>query len=291
LNTRSRLNSKTSEILLNKDESNLNRQTKLIDIYEFWLVGEPIIQRTANGELAEYVHDFPKNKSINKYGAGPFCKFGLPGAPNAQGVYVIFVDSVLVYIGRCENLSERFSSRGYGSISPRNIHSDGQSTNCKLNSRILNTAKNNSEINIWFYHTKNFIEIEAQLISSLRPAWNAIVSKTIQHDSGITTIFHQKIEKKRKQEDDVASKQLLNFDLELDRLFQDAIVHGQKFLDVNAGELHRLVGGYPGINHRMPTCCSRMRKRMDIKDSVLQTPLKGNGASLTIRYYFPKLNR
>jgi hypothetical protein len=269
----------------------LNRQTKLIDKYEFWLVGEPIIQRTANGELAEYVHESPRDKPINKYGAGPFCKFGLPGAPNASGVYVIFVDNVLVYIGRCENLSDRFSSRGYGLISPRNTHIDGQSTNCKLNSRILIAAKNNSVIDIWFHHTECFVEIEAQLISSLRPSWNGMIAKTIHHGDELVIASNEKLAKKGIQADNVVPNKTLNFDLVLDKLFQDASTQGQSFLDVSAGELHRLVGGYPGNGHRMPTCCSRMRKAMNMNDTVLQTPPKGNGASLTIRYSLPRHSR
>jgi hypothetical protein len=269
----------------------LNRQTKLIDKYEFWLVGEPIIQRTANGELAEYVHESPRDKPINKYGAGPFCKFGLPGAPNASGVYVIFVDNVLVYIGRCENLSDRFSSRGYGLISPRNTHIDGQSTNCKLNSRILIAAKNNSVIDIWFHHTECFVEIEAQLISSLRPSWNGMIAKTIHHGDELVIASNEKLAKKGIQADNVVPNKTLNFDLVLDKLFQDASTQGQSFLDVSAGELHRLVGGYPGNGHRMPTCCSRMRKVMNMNDTVLQTPPKGNGASLTIRYSLPRNRR
>ena len=60
------------------------------------------------------------------------------------------------------------------------------------------------------------------------------------------------------------------------------------FIDVNAGQLHRLVGNYPGPNHRMPICCTVMRGEMREHDVILHQPLKGNGASLTIRYNFPR---
>ena len=36
------------------------------------------------------------------------------------------------------------------------------------------------------------------------------------------------------------------------RLFEEAQKAGRQFLDLNAGELHRAVGGYPSSNHRIP---------------------------------------
>ena len=53
---------------------------------------------------------------------------------------------------------------------------------------------------------------------------------------------------------------------------------------VNAGELHRLLGGYPGPRHRMPVCCSVMRSEMRPGDLVTAAPPSGQGASLTILY-------
>jgi 5-methylcytosine-specific restriction protein A len=63
---------------------------------------------------------------------------------------------------------------------------------------------------------------------------------------------------------------------------------GLGFVDINAGLLHTMVGGYPGRNHRMPLCCSVMRHYMTTKDTIIQSPPKGNGASLTIRYIVPR---
>jgi hypothetical protein len=57
------------------------------------------------------------------------------------------------------------------------------------------------------------------------------------------------------------------------------------FVDVNAGALHRNVGGYPGPNHRMPTCCAAMRAALKRGDMVLKEPRSGVGASLTLRYH------
>ncbi len=56
-------------------------------------------------------------------------------------------------------------------------------------------------------------------------------------------------------------------------------------IDLNAGWIHRTVGGYPGKGHRMPVCCDVMYDLMSGNDMVLKAPKKGKGASLTIRYF------
>lgn len=59
----------------------------------------------------------------------------------------------------------------------------------------------------------------------------------------------------------------------------------EEFIDLNSGLIHREVGGYPGRKHRMPICCDVMKSFMKEDDEILSSPPKGNGASLTIRYY------
>lgn len=71
-------------------------------------------------------------------------------------------------------------------------------------------------------------------------------------------------------------------------VLKEARDRGLASVDVNAGCLHRRVGGYPGPNHRMPACCSVMRAEMGKNDRIIAAPLKGNGASLTIRYVLPR---
>ena len=55
-------------------------------------------------------------------------------------------------------------------------------------------------------------------------------------------------------------------------------------MELSARELHRIVGGYPGHDHRMPVCCSVMLQEMGPKDEVVAKPPQGSGASLTIAY-------
>lgn len=81
-----------------------------------------------------------------------------------------------------------------------------------------------------------------------------------------------------------------DFERELHNIFTSAQREGRSYVDVRSGDLHRRVGGYPGPNHRMPTCCDVMRKNMDptLGDRILEQPPKGNGANLVIRYMLPR---
>lgn len=79
-----------------------------------------------------------------------------------------------------------------------------------------------------------------------------------------------------------------DFKRELNAQIERAGRQGRRHLEVNAGELHRAVGGYPG-NHRMPVCCDVMRQeaRRGNSEAVYETD-SGDGAALTIRYRIPR---
>jgi 5-methylcytosine-specific restriction protein A len=54
---------------------------------------------------------------------------------------------------------------------------------------------------------------------------------------------------------------------------------------VNAGELHRMLGGYPGSQHGMQHCRDAMRAEMQPGDLIIEN----NGESnLTVRYQLPR---
>jgi len=74
----------------------------------------------------------------------------------------------------------------------------------------------------------------------------------------------------------------------LDSIFHEAERSGKRYVDVKSGDLHRLVGGYPGRNHRMPVCCEVMRRNMRPDDQILHQPPSGQGATLVIRYKLPR---
>jgi len=78
------------------------------------------------------------------------------------------------------------------------------------------------------------------------------------------------------------------FRARLDKLLSAASKLGFVAVEVNAGKLHRMVGGYPGPSHSMPICCYVMRQRMTAADIIVAQPPRGNGASLTVRYRLPR---
>ena len=79
-----------------------------------------------------------------------------------------------------------------------------------------------------------------------------------------------------------------DFENELREIF--AFAEGKNLLSitVKAGNLHSLLGHYPGPNHRMPVCCKVMRAAMQRNDKVVAEPPKGAGANLDIQYFFPR---
>ena len=79
-----------------------------------------------------------------------------------------------------------------------------------------------------------------------------------------------------------------DFAFELGQEIGKAEGAGASHVDINAGDLHRAVGGYPGHDHRMPVCCEVMRARMATRDTLLSEPPKKDGAIVTIRYVLPR---
>jgi 5-methylcytosine-specific restriction protein A len=75
-----------------------------------------------------------------------------------------------------------------------------------------------------------------------------------------------------------------DFRIALERLLSAARSEGKGELTVTAGELHRILGGYPGPQHRMPICSRVMRSEMRLGDAIVASPPKGAGASLAISY-------
>jgi hypothetical protein len=78
------------------------------------------------------------------------------------------------------------------------------------------------------------------------------------------------------------------FQVTLRAWMQGAEHASETTVEINSGQLHREVGGYPGQNHQMPMCCAVMRSEMSAGDAILQEPPKKQGASLTIRYKLPR---
>ena len=243
--------------------------------YQFEHVGiiEPAVDGA--GIIMEYAYELPPDVRPNRYAQGPFCRFELlPASPHA-GVYAITVAGELKYIGECKNLAGRFGPDGYGSISARNCHSDGQSTNCKVNALVLASAKSRQRIDVWFHQTARRKVVEAELVRLLAPPWNGSQAGSASRSPN-----------NREAHTSVPTAEA--FARALQAEFAHASARGQPSIRMHAGELHRTVGGYPGCSHRMPMCCQVMRSAMRQGDSIVASPPSGAGASLTIEYRLPR---
>lgn len=76
-----------------------------------------------------------------------------------------------------------------------------------------------------------------------------------------------------------------DFIKEIQSQIAEAKSKGAEYIDIVSGDVHRKLGGYPGKNHRMHTCCKVMYELMKTKDEVLHAPESTYGATVEIRYY------
>lgn len=148
------------------------------------LISEITPRKDQSGRIIEY--DFQDELDrvpgfqFSRYGGGPFCRFFIPNEYSGKsGVYFLFENSELRYIGECKDLTNRFNL-GYGLIEFRNCLPDGQQTNCRLNHQILKTIKSQSKIFLYFYQTPKRKSLEDRLILSYHPAWNRTHSSRLQ---------------------------------------------------------------------------------------------------------------
>lgn len=111
---------------------------------------------------------------LNRYGDGEFCTFALADGTvfNLKGLYCYYVDSKLMYIGRCRDSFGKRVNHGYGKIHPKNCYIDGQQTNCHLNS-LINSVSGQVSLYICPLTNENqIIKLERGLIGKHNPLWN-----------------------------------------------------------------------------------------------------------------------
>jgi len=70
--------------------------------------------------------------------------------------------------------------------------------------------------------------------------------------------------------------------------FREAEARGLPYIEINSGQLHRKLGGYPGPKAQMPSCCQAMCNERKAGDEIISRPPRGKGAALTIRYRLPR---
>jgi hypothetical protein len=57
---------------------------------------------------------------------------------------------------------------------------------------------------------------------------------------------------------------------------------------INARELHRSLGGYPGSLQWMPSCCGAMQAELKPGDTLLVE--RASDAGMTVRYRLPRVS-
>ena len=76
-----------------------------------------------------------------------------------------------------------------------------------------------------------------------------------------------------------------DFIKEIQEQIMNAKSQATEYIDIISGDVHRKMGGYPGKNHRIRTCCKAMYELMKNKDEILNAPASSYGATVKIRYY------
>jgi hypothetical protein len=72
---------------------------------------------------------------------------------------------------------------------------------------------------------------------------------------------------------------------EIRAMISRAIQQKRPHVEINAGELRRPLGGYPGHSHSMPSCCAAMRAKLEeFGGEIIHRTDSGDGASFTVRY-------
>ena len=149
----------------------------IVEGYQFTHVADLAPLRTADASPQAFMpqgrYDNRRELPLNRFGAGPFCKFTIPNIYRKPGVYLLVAGADIRYVGECANLSERFNA-GYGNISPRNCFRGGQETNCRLNSLVYQAAFSGEKLTLHFHGTPDYKAVEVKLRLALRAPWNRV---------------------------------------------------------------------------------------------------------------------
>tara|TARA_B100000315_G_scaffold197020_1_gene188339 strand:- start:972 stop:1778 length:807 start_codon:yes stop_codon:yes gene_type:complete len=253
---------------------------------KFKFLYELVLKRNSNNEI--WINEKPYGRynninkiELNQYGKGNYCKFKIPqGFKGIKCVYVFTLNNDPIYIGKTINLENRFNN-GYGNISPRNCFIGGQSTNCRMNKELLKIYQSGSVIQLWYFETLNYNEIERKLIEKIKPNWNIQYNKKKQQKVSskikvVTKPIISKTEKKMKK----GNVRVADFKKKLEEIISKAREYNLNAIEVRSGNLHSLMNAHA----RMPTCCNAMRQLMRDEDEELSAPPGGFGANLFIRY-------
>jgi hypothetical protein len=210
-------------------------------------------------------------------------------------LYAFAVDGSLVYIGKT-TVPLRDRLQRYKT--PAKSAEKGGSTNIKNNRNILQSLSKGRAVEIFVLHCESRQEhgsfvvnlaagLEDSLVADLSSPWNGRQHSNPTAVQPISSTFAVTVEPKVVVGRSSTRVTAADFRDMLSQLLLEASSAGASHADIQAGVLHRRVGGYPGTSHAMPVCCDVMPAAMRAGDIVLSQPPKGKGASLTIRYKLP----
>lgn len=154
-------------------------EKQLLD-YKFKFLTEIVPDKNENGKVIEinYTDQAQKNgDELNKYGGMSFCTFSLNIEENKQGLYALYIDDILQYVGETSNLKSRWGKAGYSSISYGNSLKGGQITNCMVNAYICDGAKRGKKIKLYFCEHDS---AERQIILKCKPKLNVLFNKSLE---------------------------------------------------------------------------------------------------------------
>jgi hypothetical protein len=132
-------------------------------------LGPFLAERKAEGDMIY-------SKFLNAWGDRTYRRFRLDAhrVASARGIYAFVVGKMLRYIGRSRDPFSKRIQQGYGYIAPRACFSDGQSTNCRVNSLVTVAWPDVA----FFVHVEEdeerLVFLEKELIARYLPDWNVM---------------------------------------------------------------------------------------------------------------------
>lgn len=132
-------------------------------------VGCVLVKKNSDGEPAlENPQEGIPPDELHKNLEPPFCVLRFPKLPKEAGAYVIVVAEKVVYVGNAAGgLARRWSQ--YKRITNSKVRLGGNSTNCKINHRLLEENNNGHAAHLWF---KRVVDLERSMIKHFSPPWN-----------------------------------------------------------------------------------------------------------------------
>jgi hypothetical protein len=218
-------------------------------------------------------------------------------ANSCNVLYAFAVDDQLMYVGKTvQPLRARLAGyRNPGATQSTNIKNNRNIRECLAQDKqiVIYVLPDSGLLHYGGFHLNQAAGLEDSLVRDLDPPWNGgrkeLPSQLLSAAEVISSVPDQKMLSDVTYPARVATAK--DFRTALSAMLVEAAQSENAYVDVNAGQLHRRVGGYPGTNHRMPVCCDVMRAAMHDGDSIVKEPPKGRGASLTVRYAIPRQSR